>query len=325
MKNIPVKVVKKKIDDNKYFSKLRFNISGSDINFVVMNTIKRTIQSNIPIYAFKNIDIIKNNTIYNNNYIKLRLQNLPVWGIKNEMDKIMNTPDNITESDIDQENIMDDIDLTVETDINTSSLENLTLYVNYHNKTDSIYCLTTENVQFYYKQSQIKSPYISPVQIIKLQPGQEIKMSAQTDLGIEDTSAIFAATSVCHYIENSENNFDFILESKGQITEKRICIVAIKFIMETLQKFLSKVPDNDHLEGEIIIDNEDHTLGNILSYYIQLHDYVQFCGYNTPHILNKQIVIVYKLKKGKIKDVINDSVTAGISIFKNIYDQIEKL
>ena len=58
----------------------------------------------------------------------------------------------------------------------------------------------------------------------------------------------------------SSDEFDFILESKGQIDEKRILDVTINNINKMLQNFMKLVPDNKGMEGKMVIPNGDHTL-----------------------------------------------------------------
>ena len=65
-------------------SRLELNLKRKNLNYVVMNTLRRTILSDVPIYAFDKITINKNTSAYlNNNYMKLRIENLPVIGIEN--------------------------------------------------------------------------------------------------------------------------------------------------------------------------------------------------------------------------------------------------
>ena len=64
------------------------NIKGSKINYIIINTIRRAILTYVPIYAFTQFNFIKNESIFNNNYIKLHLNNFLVLGIENNLVKI---------------------------------------------------------------------------------------------------------------------------------------------------------------------------------------------------------------------------------------------
>lgn len=230
-------------------SRLEFNIKGININYILINTIRRTIFSDIPIYAFDNFKFEKNTSNFHNNYLKLRISALPVWGIenkinyidstiidntlskvyeenKNEIDDInyLNQNDNENENDIDTEN--DDINKF--DSIEASTLKQMTMYVNYKNKTNNIINITTNDAKFYYEEKLIKLPY-NNVLLLKLHPLQEISFVAITNLSTEKTNAIYSPVTITTYKEINDNEYIFILESRGQITEKNFINSTFKY------------------------------------------------------------------------------------------------
>lgn len=308
------------------FSMLKLNIKGENINHIVLNSIKRIIQTDIPIYAFNNFDITENSSVFNNNYIKGHLQNIPVWGIDNKLDEFIKKEDYQDEEFSETAGLVnDDIDLDVEKDVDTSALNKLTMYIDSKNDTKDILTVTTDNAKFYYKEGLIDSPYYNPIPIVKLQPKDVIKFSAKAELGTEEISGIFSATSICFFKENNNNDYDLIVESRGQITEKRIIKIALKLLNKKLHKFNKNLPKNKGMEGTIVTENEDHTLGNIISYGMQIHPAVQFCGYNTPHPLKKEIHFHYKLTSGNINSIIKDVVSYYENIFEILKEKIKKI
>ena len=298
---------------------LELIIKGDDINYIIINTIRRTILSDIPIYAFNEFNFTTNESIFNNNYIKLRLINMPVWGIPNKNDKFIK--ENNKKDIIDEDFIEDDVDIGNETKVNTSSLNQLTMYVNYKNNEKIIKTVTTDDAKFYYSNKNIDSPYPIQIPLIKLQPDQTINLSAITMLGTEKESAIYSAVSICYYNEINPNEFKFILESRGQINEKRIIEVALINIINKLEKLIEIIPleQNSHI-GEVIINNENNTIGNLLSNGMQNHKNVKFAGYNIPHLLENKVIIHYELinEKIKLKDVFNDVIINLLEIFKTL-------
>lgn len=293
-------------------SRLEFKLSSKSIDYVFINTLRRTIFNDIPIYAFTKFKFEKNTSVFNNNYIKLRLNNIPVWFIENKS-MFFNKMENIiekTEDEGEDENEDEHVD-EKHVNMDANILKQLTMYVNFRNTTQDIVSVSTDDAKFYYGEKQIKSPY-SKVQLIKLQPGQEIAFSAITELGIEEMNAIYSPVSVCYYNELSPTEFLFILESRGQLTEHRIVQVAIENIikrMENMLKLLEANDENKTLEGIININNEDHTLGNLISRGMQQHENISFAGYNVTHPLARKVEIHYRLKKEQninviIKDVI---------------------
>ena len=320
-----------KYDKDLGSSILELKIEGNNINYIIINTIRRTILSDIPIYAFSNYNFTINESIYNNNYIKLRLNNMPVWGIPNKIDKfIKEDKEQIEKTLEDDEIIDDDIDLENESVVNTSSLNQLTMYVDYKNTEKIIKTVTTDDAKFYYFNKNIKSPYPVPIPLIKLQPTQTINFSAITVLGTEKENSIYSPVTVCYYNEINPNEFKFILESRGQISEQRIIEVALINIINSLENLTKMIPleQNSH-NGEIIINNENNTIGNILSYGLQNHKNVKFAGYNIPHLLENKVIIHYELVNDqiKLKKVFDDVIIYLIEIFKillKLNDKIDK-
>jgi DNA-directed RNA polymerase subunit L len=319
-------------------SRLEFKISGSNINYIVANTIRRTIMTNIPIYAFGEFKFEKNSSIFHNNYIILRVSHMPVWSIKNSVDFLEQPKITIpTTNDMDVINEetedVDNVQLEIEEILNSSTLKQLTMYVNVKNKTNEIITVTTNDAKFYYDEKQIQTPYKVPIPIVKLQPKQEIAFSAITKIGIEETDTMFTPVCICVYKQINDNEFDFIIESRGQISEKRIILVALINIERKLKNFIKLLADNKSVldsdnkqSGLIIVNNEDHTLGNIISKGMQQHKMISFAGYNLNHPLVKKVNFHYKLKKdGDIKLVLKDVVDYYLELYSNIKKLVDTL
>jgi DNA-directed RNA polymerase subunit L len=310
--------------------RLEIKITGSNIDYIVMNTLRRTILSDIPIYAFDTFKFEKNTSIFNNNYIKLRLMNIPVWYIENNITFFEQENDNskIPNDEEDNEDIREDYmlnqeDYSVEEKVNTTNIKQLTMYINFKNKTKDIITATTDNAKFYYNEKLIDSPYKTPIPLVDLQPEQEIAFSAISKLGIEETNAIFSPVSVCYYKMITDNEFDFIIESRGQLKEQRIIDVAIDNIIKRMNSFLKLLKDtkiDDKLEGVINVNNEGHTLGNIISRGLQQHNNISFGGYRLVHPLAKKLEIIYKMKKA---DKIINIIENVINYYTEIYTQIK--
>jgi len=262
--------------------------------------------------------------------MKLRLRQMPVWGIENTIDFVdYNQINNKVEDTIQEgEEQEDDIELEVEKSFNSTSLKQLNMFVNYKNKTNDIVTVTTNDAKFYYEEKQIQSPYKIAIPLVKLQPNQEISFSAITKLGTEQEDAMYSAICIAGYKQINDNEFNFFLESRGQNSEKRILLVALINIERRIRKFLKLLQENkiteDDEHGQIIVNNEDNTLGNLISRGMQQHNKITFAGYNLPHPLAKKVMFHYKLVNGgKIKNVIEDVVEYYSELFNNIQKFVE--
>lgn len=328
---INVKLVNK--DEELGNSRIEFTLSGTNIDYIIANTIRRTTMNDIPIYAFDEFKFDKNTSIFHNNYIKLRLRNMPVWGIENTVDFIDEKQSDILKKEVEQysDNDDDNVEIEVDKDLNSSSLKQLTMYINSKNKTNDIINITTNDAKFYYEEKQILSPYKIAIPLVKLQPNQEISFSSITKIGIEERNAMFSAVCISVYKQNNDNDFTFIIESRGQISEKRIIEVALLNINKKLKNFIKMLNDieyisNDDISGLIIVNKEDHTLGNLISRGLQQHENIDFAGYNMTHPLDKKVNIHYKLsnKKILIKKVLEEVVEYYSVLFNEINKLIKK-
>ena len=312
-------------ETEKGSTRLEINISGSKIDCVVVNTLRRMVLSEVPVYAFTNFTFNKNTSVFHNNFIKNQIMNMPVWGIKNKIEyyEEKNVESYVVDNNNDE--IEDNVDLSVDKNVDTTSLEQLTMYVDYENKTNDIISVTTNDVKFYFAQKNIDNPYNHPIQIVKLQPKQSINFSVVTSVGIEKISSIFSPVSICCYSEKAPDDYNFILESRGQLEEKQILHIAIINLKKKLENIIKQISNNNEPLGELIIINEDHTVGNLLTHYLQSDKQVLFAGYNMPHPLEKRVIINYKLKSGNIKEILSNKIDEIIELYTYLDEQFKKL
>ena len=187
-------VITEKREEN---NRLRFHIS--DINVSLVNGLRRTILTDIPVFVFKTTpheenqaDIIVNKTRFNNEIIKQRLSCVPIH--------------------------IDDL---------TIPYDNLEVEINKKNDgTDTIF-VTTEDFKIrdtqtdkYLEQEQVKKifpPFITPdktehyIDFLRLRPrlgeaisGEEIKINAKISIGDAKEQGMYNVVSTCTY----SNHFD---------------------------------------------------------------------------------------------------------------------
>jgi DNA-directed RNA polymerase subunit L len=319
-------------DKTKGFSRLEFDIQGKEVDYVIVNTLRRMVLSEVPIYSYSEFTFNKNNSVFHNNFIKNQIKNLPVWGIDNKIE-IYEKTSVIKNEVIDEiEDLEDNVELSVDKKVDSTTLEQLTMYVDYNNKSNDVFTVTTDHAKFYFAQKQIQNPYSNPIQLVKLQPTQFINFTAVTSIGIEKDNAIYSPVSICVYEQKKDDEFRFFLESKGQITEKVILHRAIlnlnKKLEDILKQVLPSVNNDSELSGLIEIKDEDHTIGNLLTHGLQNHKNVSFAGYHLPHPLEKRVVIEYKLKSGKdsgkFKEILKDVINEYIELYSKLDKLIDK-
>jgi DNA-directed RNA polymerase subunit L/DNA-directed RNA polymerase alpha subunit len=320
-----ISVKKTLYDDSFLNSRLEINMSGKDIDHIIVNTLRRICLTNIPVYIYNKFDFVENTSIFNNNYIKLRFRNIPVLGIESSSpfyEVNIKTKEN-NEEDESMLNI-DDISLETTYDVSSSNLKQLTLYLDKENKTKNIITVGTDDCKFYYKEKEIKSPYKINIPLIKLQDGQSIKMTAISEIGIEKMDAMYSPASVLYFTKNNDNNYNFIVESRGQLREDTIIKYGIENVLKQLNDLKTDINDLDNIKkqkGTIEINNYDHTMGNLLSHGLKKHKDVKYSGYAMPHLLEDKININFEITKGNIKTIIIEVIQYYIELFTELKDK----
>lgn len=315
-----IKIIKHKIEDNY----LEITLESNEINHVIINTIRRVILSLLPTYAFyqKNINISKNTTVTNNDYLKLRISNFPIYNINNKE----NTIEHLTRL---KKNFHNNLNINefIDDDKNLPELEKITMYCNVKNDNKDLLNITTNMCKFYNDDQEIPNIYKKPLLICKLKPGEEINFTATTELGIGLVDAIWTTTDNVPFEQINDNKFKLKFESDGQLKCLDIINRSIKIIINHLlyyRDILVKELENNKFKGDIIIDNEDHTFGNLISRSLQDHKNIEFAGYKIDHLLVRTVTIKYITNGGKsISNIIMESLSDKIKLYENILSKLK--
>lgn len=303
--------IKSYLNDNSFNANhIYINFEGKDINHIIMNTLRRTILEDIPSYAFGNINISKNSSIYNNDYMCNRIENLPLIGINFALD--LEEYNNLRKYTRGMKSIEDQDD---ESEIN--------IYCNIKNDKDSIMNVTSDEIEFYRKDKKIDSFYKNPILLIKLKTNEEFQFSAKSDKGIAMNHSKYSIVGVCCYEILNDNKYLFKIEPRGQINIYDIldrCCKIIKFRLNLILEKVMNTKFSNENHGKIILGNEDHTYGGILAKGLQDHKNIEFAGYRMDHLLIRDVTIEYITNGGKsINEIIKDVISHYIKLFEVIH------
>lgn len=281
--DLKIRIIDESKIDDTYNNYLILGISGSKINNVVLNTLRRVIMELLPSYSFakKDIDITKNTSIYNNDYMRLRLCQWPIFNIENLNETINKSSELEYEANLSTfEKQVEDLNIIEEKEriAKAEKSQNFIMSINVKNTTSQVYNVTTddENVKFYYKGKITESPYKRSLLIIKLKPGEEFICTAASTLNIGLKGASCMPNSVCVFSEpdtESKNptEYKFTLESLKQLTERELIIRACDIINLKLNNFLEvitnkiieyksdKIQDNYNLDSKNKYDSDSET------------------------------------------------------------------
>ena len=175
-----------------------------------------------------------------------------------------------------------------------------------------------------------------------MRPAQTFKCSMRAALGVGERDNIWAAAANVYYddmttddikgefIDNPNNKIHFTVESQGSYDEYDMLIKSCNFIVKKLtdikndlnKKFSAKeIVDSNEII--IVLDGEDHTMGELLNFSFQNHPDIIFSGVSKPdHLVNS---VKFKIAcSEKIKNPIQ-LVFEQINLLKETYLHIEKL
>jgi DNA-directed RNA polymerase subunit L len=308
-----------KSTNNFHDNQLNLIISGKDVNYVIVNTLRRLVMSSIPIYAFHHDDMKfdTNTSIFNNDMLKDRFRNIPIFNI----DNVESTVSNFDELETNKNRITDQVN-------------NLTMFINIKNNKDTILNATTDDAIFYYKGKQIASPYKRPILLIKLRKGQELKCTCVSSLNIGKNDGIYNGSMAYHYYdEKKPNDFELEIFSTRQLDEieliKRSCDILIGKCQKLEKLVISNLEKEESVDvlnkGLLKFDNENATLGAIMSYYLQDQKGIEYGGFNIPFLYLNEILIRYRTDGKDIKGIMKKTFEQIISIFEHIQKELKKL
>jgi DNA-directed RNA polymerase subunit L len=316
-------------------SYLKFKINN--VSHIILNSMRRIMYSSIKIRKFNNFNFKTNTSIYHNGYLELRISQLPIWISDDIIDNqriIINNNNTINKNINNNDDEIEDDNIDSNDNIEINTLKQLSMYVKYINKTNNNINITTDNCLFYFGSNKIDSPYEDPLLLLILKPEQEIEFTAITDIGTENKHTSYSAISVASYEEINENEFIFNIESRGQISEKKILIISMKNIQRMLTYFISIILKKTELleltEGKFNIINTNneiddlHTLGSLIESYLHNHDDVSYAAYNLPHPLSDTIIFDFKIKNNNIIKILDEIVNNIIKKYDLIKNEIEK-
>jgi DNA-directed RNA polymerase subunit L len=311
-------------------SELCLKFTGKDCNFKLLSTLRRVCQNNIPTYAFNfsNIDINENTCVaFNNDYMKLRLSQLPIYNMKSDL--FFLHPKywkNINFADINREKHPDEV--------------NIKIYINSHNNSNEIKPVTTKDIKVYVNDEQVEmyDPN-NPILIIMLRPNDSFKCFMTSSLAVGDMHTTYCACSNAWvtYNDDIKDNGDRIfkdgllfMKSRGGQSEYSILNKSCEYLLkkfndikiDTETKVKSKEIDNSVDNLILVLNDEDHTIGEIINY--ELQDLALFSAISKPDHNIKSVVLKIETDgKKKPSELIYETCDILNNKIKIIQDKIK--
>jgi DNA-directed RNA polymerase subunit L len=304
-------------------SQLILEISGKSATCTLVNSLRRLVIDYIPTYAFTKelITIERNSSVFDNDYMALRLSQITPQKIQNKIEFLEDKYwKEINYSNPERLKHPDDKTL-------------IEFYINTKNNTKDILNVTTNDSKMYVDGEEIKmfdEKY--PHLIVKLKPEQTFICRCVGSLGVGKRHNIWSAVSTAYYEEIAENKYKLFIESQGQMDEYdalyKACTIMKEKILYT-REYIKDNYDTPQMKNEkkisIKIENEDHTLGNVLTEAIQHNKGILYAGLSKPYFMVDTIIIkLESVEKNPLKYVY-ESCDDVMSQFDDIQKIIKKI
>lgn len=324
---VTVKVLK-----SDYFKELKLQIEGPDVGPAMMNAIRRTIMEDIPVYGIHHsnlfVDHKRCNYMYDNDLMGCQFEALPIFDIENSFELespllYLSTPAlkeqfSVYLQDVDPEREMRQFVpkkvKKVEIGLSYKNTSNVPYYVSTH---DLVLKVDGEIVDSYKKYTH--------VDILVLNPGQEVHLKALATPGIAKYHAIWEASTLAIHEKITPTKYILTYETIGQLDKVVIFQKALNILAAQLINLRDYVKENikpvgtkefkKHLKGV------GDTLGGVITQTLQRCPLVEIAGFTKDHMfINTGLMafrVIEKTKKDPV-EVLIDVFDYLIKMFQGI-------
>ena len=293
----------------------------------ILNTLRRTILTQIPIYAFEPsiMKFNKNTSIKNNTQLRDDLSQLPIYDFPHNH-YYMNTISDYLEY------------------INTDEYKNenkIELYITVKNETNNYLPITTNDtnyVKYVINNEVVDNPYDKkyPILLLKLKPNQELNCKLTGVLGIGESNMIWSSVSNCYFTYNTndnittksnDNKYILYINSNGQLNEYDIfdkatdnIIYNLKLLNNKINAFLNNLEDRKINKFNISLYNS--SLSKLINDQLQTDKKIKYAGLEQPNLLEKlyimKIILDNEYTINDIKIIIDNNINELIKMFTEL-------
>ena len=324
-----------------YGTELRLIFKGTDVDRVLVNTLRQVVYSEIPVYGISRSSSIieKNSSIDDDNIMRQRLSMIPIRNVDCKVDFLepVNYPyvnDMTGKIYPEKEHLRDAKD-----DVNINLFANITndgKVTNGYDETNIMY-VTTNDITITVDGKETKDMYDHkyPLLIIKLKVGQSFSFNSKAQVGIAKLHSCWDAISQCTYLQMDTNMYGFIIKSLGQRTEWNCLTVGCNIIINKITR-LKKDVTKKYKQDEskeitlmiIKIEKEEHMMGNLLSSTLIKHPDIVSASYKIDHPFIQEVTLLLDVKKGKspinVFNYVCDFIVDTYTLVKKKLDKAEK-
>lgn len=319
-------------------SEMQILFQGKSIDNSIINALRRISLEEIPTYAFHpdTFNITYNDTVRNNDMLfKTYFCQFCIPNLKHD---VVILPRKYWDG-VDYKN--------PKREKHSSDKKDIEIVVNVHNDTTvNMFVNTSEHLKYYEDGELIKNKIKKDQSelIAELRPNETIRFSAKAVIGVNVTkgNGIFAAARSVYFerldeegsknIDEDKVDYKLVIHSLGQLSELEIMKRSCKILVKKLDDLKTNVHDKVKKVVDIStrlnldIENESHTLGNLIQNKLQEHPKIIGASYTKRDLLvpKIQIQIETDTKKDDPVQILNQVIEDLKNLFENLHDQFKK-
>lgn len=368
-------------DIQKNDNKISFIVEDIDVS--ILNSIRRTILSDIPNVAFdfepyefdnKKVDIITNTCSLHNEIILQRLSMIPLKFTENEINDFDPLKYKFKLSKTNNTNKMLNVttgDIQIYDENDKKYSDSFIRKIFPKNKISDDFILLTKLKPNNYDKDKGDSIEINMIAskktakdyagfgyvsqcvyhniVDKDKAKQALKELKEKNKNLnskelEDLEKDFNTLDKFRHFKTNKydepNSFQFDIESEARVSPEYLFFKSIEIIKGRLQRLLENIIDNKITINKIkntqnlyefIIENEGHTIGNLIQsilYNIHIRENekkdINFIGYKCPHPLENTLIINIRFTNNINSNEVNAIFRKGITDIQDILDNINK-
>lgn len=308
--------------------RIELTCGGKDCNEQFINGLGRIAFDYVPTYAFAK-DLIKIEKInpatgfhdsvpFNHDMMRERLKNTPVMNVDPGLAVL-------------HERYWKNVDYLSEDRLVHENEKRIEMYIDARNNAseediDAILHVTTNDAKMYVDNELVELyDKTYPLLLISLKPKEAFKCSMRAVLGIGRNEQSWTACSNFYFDQETiPEKIIAKFESSVQFTPFVLVDRAIECYRYRAKALKDEVHrlylmnKNQSERFQIIIDDEDHTMGEPINYELQSHNEILKSSVSRPNLLARRIIIdVVAKKQSKLLDAILES-------FDNLISKIDK-
>ena len=314
--------------------KISFHINNSKNNIKIsfVNGIRRVIEEHMTSFVLTDVNVVQNNTVFNNDILIQRLKMMPIIYSKAmnfNIDKLVAKIDILNDKEYPIAIKSKDIkflyeDKEVENIISYPEIifvqnilpgQTIQLMCNLHKDesiTHAAFKHTCKNLYYFKLDDELINTKIKEQNITDEKDKIDFRLSNQiykkTDKGLPET-----------YIYEMESNGIMSVKESLKIGLEYL-IVKLGDIIELVKTDILEPSKNNPLISVITFNNETHTIGNLLSQYASEHKLLDGCTYFIPHPLDNVLLVKLHFLEEK-----NNTTDNCILIIKETCEKLIKL